>query len=443
MIEKTDGVHMGIGEGAFRSVRIGIDARWLSKPNPSGIGVYLIEILTRLNQIDDENEYFLFSNRPFVDSIEWRDNFHEVMMPGKVGSLWMLRELREQLPDYRLDVFWGPEHVLPGERKNLLPDGMKNLLPDGMKNLLPDGMRNLRPGGMKNQLSARKKGARVGGKRGAASDDLRGVRMVLTVHDIALMIHPTWGKWYNSLIQNTLARNSIRRADEIISVSKSTKRDLVKRLKVQPEKIRGIYEGRNELASYTAQQERELLETVGKPYLLYIGTLEPRKNVASIVRAFDLLKRDEAYSEYRLVLAGGLGWNYKEILKVIDESPNREDIIRPGYVSAEEKSILLHHARVFLFPSFYEGFGIPVVEAISAGAPVITARNSSLPEAAGPAESYVDRADDVAGIRDLIREVLGLSEEERAARSESSRKYIQRFDWGKCAEKVRMVLTRR
>ena len=86
--------------------------------------------------------------------------------------------------------------------------------------------------------------------------------MVLTVHDIALMIHPTWGKWYNSLIQNTLARNSIRRADEIISVSKSTKRDLVKRLKVQPEKIRGIYEGRNELASYTAQQEREILEKV-------------------------------------------------------------------------------------------------------------------------------------------------------------------------------------
>ena len=93
------GLHMGIGEGAFRSVRIGIDARWLSKPNPSGIGVYLIEILTRLNQIDDENEYFLFSNRPFVDSIEWRDNFHKVMIPGKVGSLWMLRELRQRLPD--------------------------------------------------------------------------------------------------------------------------------------------------------------------------------------------------------------------------------------------------------------------------------------------------------------------------------------------------------
>ena len=409
---------MGIGEGAFRSTRIGIDARWLSKPNPSGIGVYLIEILTRLNQMDDENNYFLFSNKPFVDAIEWRDNFHKVMIPGKVGSLWMLRELRERLPDYRLDVFWGPEHVLPG--------GMKNVL----------------PGGMKNVLAGRGKSAQTAGRNGIKSDDLQGVRMVLTVHDIALMIHPTWGKWYNSLIQNTLARNSIRRADQIISVSKSTKRDLVKRLKVQPEKIRGIYEGRNELASYTPQQEREVLAKVGKPYLLYIGTLEPRKNVASIVRAFDLMKRDEAYSDYRLVLAGGLGWNYKEILKVIDESPNREDIIRPGYVSAEEKSILLHHARVFLFPSFYEGFGIPVVEAISAGVPVITARNSSLPEAAGPAESYVDRADDVAGLRDLMREVLGLTEEERAARSAVSRKYIERFDWGKCAEKVRKVLTR-
>ena len=409
---------MGIGEGAFRSTRIGIDARWLSKPNPSGIGVYLIEILTRLNQMDDENNYFLFSNKPFVDAIEWRDNFHKVMIPGKVGSLWMLRELRQKLPDYRLDVFWGPEHVLPG--------GMKNVL----------------PGGMKNVLAGRGKSAQTAGRNGIKSDDLQGVRMVLTVHDIALMIHPTWGKWYNSLIQNTLARNSIRRADQIISVSKSTKRDLVKRLKVQPEKIRGIYEGRNELASYTPQQEREVLAKVGKPYLLYIGTLEPRKNVASIVRAFDLMKRDEAYSDYRLVLAGGLGWNYKEILKVIDESPNREDIIRPGYVSAEEKSILLHHARVFLFPSFYEGFGIPVVEAISAGVPVITARNSSLPEAAGPAESYVDRADDVAGLRDLMREVLGLTEEERAARSAVSRKYIERFDWGKCAEKVRKVLTR-
>ena len=368
-------------------MRIGIDARWLSKPNPSGIGVYLIEILMRLNQMEDENEYFLFSNKPFVDSIEWGPNFHKVLIPGKVGSFWMLRELSASLPEYRLDVFWGPEHVLPG--------GLNNM------------------------------------------------RMVLTVHDIALMIHPTWGKWYNSLIQNTLARRSIRRSDAIIAVSKSTKKDLVTRLGVKSEKIRGIYEGQPALAPYTDAEEQEVLARIGKPYLLYIGTLEPRKNVVSIVRAYDLLRKDLAYAEYRLVLAGGLGWNYKEILKVIEESPKRQDIVRTGYVSDAEKSVLLHDAKVFLFPSLYEGFGIPVVEAISAGVPVITARNSSLPEAAGPAESYVERADNVEGICALIREVLGLSAEERAARSAASLKYIERFDWEVCARKVRKVLTER
>ena len=367
-------------------MRIGVDARWLSKPNPSGIGVYLKEVLTRLNQKEDGNEYFLFSNKPFADGIPRGPRFHEVLIPGKIGSLWILRELAAKLPDYHLDVFWGPEHVLP---------------------------------------------------RG-----LRGVRKVVTIHDIALMIHPSWGSRYNALIQNTLVRYSIRKADVILADSKSTKKDLVTRLRVKPEKVKGIYPGRNELPAYTAQEEQEMMSRIlsPSPYILYIGTLEPRKNIVSIIRAFDLLKEDSRYAQYRLVLAGGLGWRYGEILKAIGESPYREDIIRPGYVSEVEKSILLHKAKAFLFPSLYEGFGFPIVEAVSAGIPVITARNSSLPEAAGPAESYVERADDVEMICDTLRQVLDLKKEERAARNAASRKYIRRFNWDRCVTQIETVL---
>ena len=371
-------------------MRIGIDARWLSKPHPSGIGVYLIEVLTRLNRLEDGNEYFLFSNKPFIDSVAWRSNFHKVYIPGRIGSLWILRELKKELPGYHLDVFWGPEHVLPG--------------------------------------------------------GLKGVRKVVTIHDIALMLHPSWGKLYNALIQNTLVRRSIRKADVILADSKSTKKDLITKLKVKPEKIRGVYPGKNELAIYTEDEEQDVLSRMGingQSFLLYVGTLEPRKNIVSIVQAFDLLKQDSAYAQYKLVLAGGLGWKVEKILNAIEESPCRQDIIRPGYISDVEKSILLHNAEAFLFPSFYEGFGIPVLEAISAGIPVITARNSSLPEVAGPWESYVDRADDVEEICSLIRELLALNGEERQKRNAASQKYTERFDWSRCAGQIESIMNRR
>ena len=379
-------------------MRIGIDARWLSKPNPSGIGVYLTEVLTRLNRRDDGHEYYLFSNKPFVDTIGTGLHFHRVLIPAKIGSLWMLRELAARLPDYHLDVFWGPEHVLPG--------------------------------------------------------GLKGVRKVLTIHDIALMIHPSWGKWSNALIQNTLARVSVRRADVIVADSKSTKKDLVTRLRVRPERIRGVYPGRNEPAPFTEEEAREVLcrilhgsdpgHTTGngsKPYLLYVGTLEPRKNVVSIIRAYERIRQEAEYSNLSLVLAGGLGWKYEGILDAIANSPYREDILRPGYISDMEKSVLLHHAEAFLFPSFYEGFGIPVVEAICAGAPVVTAGNSSLPEAAGPSEFYVDRADDVNAICGEIRKILSMTEEEKKRRNESSRAYVKRFSWERCADRIGKILT--
>lgn len=368
-------------------MRIGIDARWLSKPNPSGIGIYLKEILLRLNQKENENEYFLFSNKPFCTSAEleeWGAHVHAEVIPGSIGSLWLLRELSAKIPAYHLDAFWGPEHVLP---------------------------------------------------RG-----LKGVRKVLTVHDIALIIHPSWGKWYNALIQNTLARVSIQRADVILADSRSTKRDLITRLGVSPDKIHGVYPGRNEPVSFSSTEAADVLlargESFLKPYLLYVGTLEPRKNVMTIIRAFERLKREPEYVHYRLLLAGGLGWKYQRTLKAIEESPYKQDILLLGYVSEKEKSILLHYAKAFLFPSFYEGFGMPVVEAICAGIPVITARNSSLQEVAGPAESYVERADDVDLMVRQIHRVLGLTERERKERNAVSRKHVERFDWDRCADRI-------
>jgi glycosyltransferase involved in cell wall biosynthesis len=145
-------------------------------------------------------------------------------------------------------------------------------------------------------------------------------------------------------------------------------------------------------------------------------------------------------SNIDLVLAGGLGWRYKGILKLIESSRVSEQIKLTGYVTKEEKMNLYAAAKAFLFPSHYEGFGVPILEAMAAGTVVITAKNSSLPEVAGDAALYIEDENDVNALAMQMDRVLGMSNEERHKWIEAGKGQSAKFSWEKCAEETWIAL---
>lgn len=366
---------------------IGIDGRALSIKNPAGIATYLREILKRLQGIDKENEYIIYSNVEIDDSVITAENFRVKIVKGMIGSFWLRWKIPGVIKKDKVNVFWGAEHVLPRRTKD--------------------------------------------------------ITYVLTVYDLALFVNSSWGQWTNVIIQKTLLKPSVKQADRIIAISQSTKNDIVKYCGKAPERIEAIYSG----ASYKEQEvaEADILATkekykINKKYFLYLGTIEPRKNIETVVSALEIINKDH---EYQLVVAGQLGWKYEKILERIEASPCREDILLTGYVSRTEKEVLFHCATAFMFPSHYEGFGIPIVEAMHRKTPVITARNSSLEEVGGEAAFYANDENDAEAIAQLMVMCARLSEEERSQLAIRGQENARRFSWEKCAEQIYAVLTER
>jgi len=274
---------------------------------------------------------------------------------------------------------------------------------------------------------------------------IRPRRTVVVVHGLEYETseesYSTWERFY---LRHSI-RCSVRWADRIVAVSESTKRDLVRLYGVPEGKMRVIYEGKpvSNGISYRKYRrgesgKRGQWSDIEKPYLLFVGRIEERKNIRRTVEAFEILKSRHGIP-HRLVLVGKPGYGYERVRERIDGSACRTDIVETGYVSDEEKAGLLRDADIFIFPSLYEGFGLPVVEAQEAGVPVVTSDTSSLPEVAGDGAVFVDPADPES-IAEGIWRILS----DTAFRDDiigRGRKNAERFDWGRCAEEVATLLS--
>ncbi len=212
---------------------------------------------------------------------------------------------------------------------------------------------------------------------------------ILTIHDLSFIHYKNFFSrkqrlWhYLQKIEKQIGAASL-----IITNSNYTKNDIVETLAVSEEKISVIYPGiatqqgdslkvsRFQSLNLTLNSKSEILEN----YLLYLGTIEPRKNIPAIIKAFNILKSNKKYHHIKLVLAGKNGWLYKNVFQEAKQSSYQKDIIFLGPVTAEEKNMLYNSARVFVYPSFFEGFGFPPLEAQAHNCPVITSDRSSLPE---------------------------------------------------------------
>ncbi len=378
-------------------MKIGVDARVLMDKQYSGVSEYAANLLSVILRQDSINEYRLFYNnrRPQEEKLSpWKNNNSGIKglhYPNKFFNYF----LQKVLGWPKIDLFLGNADIIFSPHLNFL---------------------------------------RVSDK----------AKLVVTVHDLSFLRYPEFFSrrknfWHGALgVKKLLAR-----ADRIVAVSKNTKHDLVEILGLPEEKIKVIYSGNN--FHEVAEQNQFQVKNSGlsnsflnkhslKPgFILFLGNVEPRKNIIGLIRAYELLcKRCPDLAGKQLVIAGRRGWKSRRIFAAGKSSAYKSDIKFLGYVSKQEKEILYQSAGIFVYPSFYEGFGFPPLEAISFGLPTVSSNVSSLPEVLGKAAILVDPYN-TAEISDAIE--IALTDEVMRTRLISlGKERAQTFSWEKTAQ---------
>jgi glycosyltransferase involved in cell wall biosynthesis len=271
---------------------------------------------------------------------------------------------------------------------------------------------------------------------------------ILTVHDLSFLRVPThFVPGFRSYLEGAVSR-AIKHARHILADSKSTRRDLVELLGVGVNRITVIYPGVE--PRFAPVSDAGILESVTKRYqlpenfVLGLGTLQPRKNFEGLIAAFhSLVTNDpgtEELSDLQLVIGGGPGWLHEEIARTVKRCGLEERVRLVGYVRDQDLPALYSLAAVFAFPSWYEGFGLPVLEAQACGTPVVAANNSSLPEVVGSGGVLVDAASRDALAGALLHVLTDSSH--RAELVSSGRAQAARFSWEKAAQQLLVVYQR-
>ena len=319
-------------------MRIGIDARPFSIKPFAGIAYYLLSILNLWDQWKCEHEIYLYSNSDFDVSFK-NLNYKKRIGKGFLcfqGTVWMWSQGRGMVIEDGIDIFWSPWPFFPP---------------------LP-------------------------------------VKKAVTAHDFAWEYRPRIEPILYVLIGMAAVRHCLRKADAIFSISNFTLQRILE-YKPSTKHIYLTYNGLNKIFQNPPLEHEESARYISRKYnvshqyLLNVGTVEPRKNIFGLLRAFKELK--EKYRvPHQLLIAGGKGWKDSPIYKEYNKLQLGQDVIFLGYVPDEDMASLYNGADVFVFPSLYEGFGFPVLEAMACGCAVVASNTSSLPEVVGDCGLLVD-----------------------------------------------------
>ena len=230
---------------------------------------------------------------------------------------------------------------------------------------------------------------------------------------------------------------SIKRADQIITISESSKNELVEILKVPENKIHIVQPGIDfqKFNKKNSEITKSVILKYSLPedYILYLGTLEPRKNISSIIRAYGSLRNSDKITE-KLVIAGKKGWLFSEIFDLIKSLDLENEVILTDYVAEFDKPAIYQNAKLFVFPSLYEGFGMPILEAMAAGIPVITSNTSAMPEVAGDAAILVNPL----SIEEISEAMLEVMNNDKLSNELISKGFDQcrKFTWSNSTNKL-------
>lgn len=266
-------------------------------------------------------------------------------------------------------------------------------------------------------------------------------RTIVTIHDLSYMVHPECAVPGVAAYLRAAVPRGLARADAIFADSDATRRDLRRLMKIAPDQVEVVYPAVGAefrpLPPEVCEPVRQKLQ-LPRNFILFVGTIEPRKNLARLVEAFAQMDHDAARAacggELFLALAGRKGWMYQPVFEAIDRLGLRDRVKILDFVDDSDLPMVYNLARVFAYPSIYEGFGIPPLEALACGTPVLTADNSSLPEAVGDA-ALLAPADDVAAISAGLSRLLSDSAL-RARLRTAGQEQARRYRWEQSARQV-------
>jgi glycosyltransferase involved in cell wall biosynthesis len=270
---------------------------------------------------------------------------------------------------------------------------------------------------------------------------LRGIPTVITVHDLIFKLFPEHHKKLNYWFLNAAMPLFARRADAIIAISESTKRDIMTRYGIPAERITVIYEA---AASHFVPPSEEKIAQVRQKYhlpekfLLVVGTIEPRKNYSRLVEAIAQMRKDD--SALNLVVVGSKGWLYEPFLQRIEELSASEWVHFPGFVADDDLPAVYAASTLTVMPSLYEGFGLPILEAMASGAAVVSSDAASLPELGGDVAVYFDPRS-LDSMVDALIAVLGDSDRLQQMRSDGPA-HASKFSWDETARQTIAVYDR-
>ncbi len=364
-------------------MKIAIQAADLDSPRIDGTRVYLLNMLNRFGELSSSDDFFIFHRENFNPKLEPKKFPNYQILQKPFPFYWTQIKFSMELYKGNFDSLWMPMQALPFV-------GRKNL------------------------------------------------KTTVTIHDLAFKYFPEFFPKRDLLRLNLFTDFAIKNSDKIVAVSQSTKKDILHFYPgIKEEKIKVIYHGFDPdlfQRKFSEETEKEILDRYtlsDVQYVLYVGALQPRKNLEQLIEAFEMVRKEK--HRLKLVLAGGKAWMWKEIVKCVNKSEFRNDIIITGTISFEEVAVLYQNAEVFVFPSLYEGFGIPILEAMASGTPVICNQNSSLHEVAGDAALYYKGTSGELVFK--MKEVL----ESKFIRDNLVRKgseQIKKFSWDKCAKET-------
>lgn len=263
------------------------------------------------------------------------------------------------------------------------------------------------------------------------------VPTIISVMDIAYLRFPEMFRREDLYQLKSWTKYSVKKASKVITISQSSKDDIIKYYSVPEDKVKVIYLGLKDLNSNMSSSLKLKEFGIKHDFILFVGTLQPRKNIAKLIQAFSILPKT-IQDAHQLVIIGKKGWLYDDILIAPKQFGVEDNVLFLDYVSDEDLPLFYRNAKVFVLPSLYEGFGLPVLEAMRFDCPVITSNISSLPEAGGDAALYTDPNDE----NDIARQIEKVVSNEKLRQEmiEKGREHFKKFTWQKAAKDVLAVL---
>lgn len=335
-------------------MKIGINATLVKEQN-SGSGFYIINLINSLTKFDKKNEYYIFINRNFYDVFikNKKSNFIVIDKRFKnriIRVLWELLILPFEIRKRKIDVLHCPNYITPLIKLNF--------------------------------------------------------KLIVTFHDLTFFLFPEKYTFLKRIFYKIMVPYFINISNSIISDSNNTKKDLLRFFKINKDKVKVIFLSYPEYYNSKEDEEsaKKTLEKYGilKDFALFVGVIEPRKNILSILKAFVNINNE---INMDLVIVGRKGWYSKEIdnyLNNLNQLQLKNRIIFTGFVSEEDLVHFYRSAMMFIYPSFYEGFGLPPLQAMACGTPVITSNISSLPEIVDDAAVKIN-PDDISQLEESIK----------------------------------------